>query len=175
MIDFLSTNSFGTFDSDFTSSSSSSQSFSYDSSYSDLSDLTTGDKSIGSSSFSGESDPIGQAKDIISKIENASVVEQTKSLLSAIQNMVQQIRQRKSELNDIPSMGACLEKDGSVLLEWTFPDFRIGFNIEPNPEVSGWHLVTSERLRGLNMSGQLEKDNMYSNVAFLLDFLRKNI
>jgi hypothetical protein len=46
-------------------------------------------------------------------------------------------------------------ENGSVLLEWVFPDFRIGFNIEPTSEESGWYMVSNKRLHEQTKSGRI--------------------
>jgi hypothetical protein len=105
--------------------------------------------------FLGESDLVGQAREVVSEIANKSLARQTETLLSTIQGEIRSLKQKSHGLSDIPPLRAHIEKDGSVLLEWIFPDFRIGFNIEPNPEDSGWHFVTNKRTGDETGSGPL--------------------
>jgi len=36
------------------------------------------------------------------------------------------------------------EEDGSIVVEWIFPDMRIGLNIEKDKNESGWHVVSKQ-------------------------------
>lgn len=121
----------------------------------------------------GESDLVGSARKVISKVEDQSIVKQTESLLSTIQAIIQLLKKERPELNDIPPLHAHVDEDGSVLLEWIFPDFRIGFNIEPNPDDSGFHMLTNKKLGERTESGQLA--NMRETIFRLLSFIISNI
>jgi len=121
----------------------------------------------------GESNLVKQARNIIPQIENAEVAKQVDRLLSFIDKIVNIAEQKKVDLSHIPSLHAYVEEDGSVLLEWVFPDFRIGFNIESNPDNSGWHLVSNKKLGDMTASGQLA--NMGEITILLLDFILSNI
>lgn len=122
----------------------------------------------------GESNPVKQARDIIPQIENATVAKQVDSLLSMIKVIVKLAEQKGVDLSDVPPLHAHLEEDGAVSAEWIFPDFRIGFNIEPNLDDSGWHLVSNKKLGGKAESGQLTDVNMLEIIYQLLDFIRSN-
>ena len=121
----------------------------------------------------GESNPVKQARKIIPQIENAEVAKQVDRLLSFINKIVNIAEQKEVDLSHIPPLHAYVEEDGSVLLEWVFPNFRIGFNIESNPDNSGWHLVSNKKLGDMTASGQLA--NMGEITILLLDFILSNI
>lgn len=120
----------------------------------------------------GESNLVKQARKIIPQIENADVAEQVDNLLSFINIIVNVEQQDRVDLSHIPPIHAYVEEDGSALLEWIFPDFRIGFNLESNPDDSGWHLVSGKNLRNKTESGQLM--NIPKIVSYLFDFIRLN-
>jgi hypothetical protein len=139
------------------------------------SDINGGPESL---SFAGESDPLRQPREIIPRVDNRCVAEQLERLLSIIGQMIQLVKQEREgrEPNDmppLPPLRACVDIDGSVLLEWIFPDFRVGFNIEPDPQDSGWHLVSNKKVGEITASGQLT--NTSEIVAALLDFILPNI
>jgi len=120
-----------------------------------------------------ESSPVNQAIKIIPQIKDPNIAKQLDSLLSFVNKIVNTLMQSEKNLNLIPPLHPHVEEDGSVLLQWIFPDFRIGFNIEPNPNDSGWHLVANKRLGDITASGQLT--NMGEITIILLDFIRSNI
>jgi len=121
----------------------------------------------------GESNPVKQARKIIPQIENPCVAKQLDSLLLIVDKIVSTLMKFEEDLKLIPPLQPHVEEDGSVLLQWVFPDFRIGFNIEPNPTDSGWHLVANKRLGDITASGQLT--NMREITIILIDFIRSNI
>jgi len=120
---------------------------------------------------------VKQARDIIPQIENTSVAEQLDRLLTIINIViVGMAKQEEVDLSYIPPLHAHIDEDGSVLLEWAFPDFRIGFNIEQNPENSGWHLVTNKKLGDKTESGQLvDLVKIIRTVTSLSVFILSNI
>jgi len=139
------------------------------------SDINGGPESL---SFTGESDPLREAREVISKVENPCVAEQTERLLSIIGQMIQLVKQERErrDLNDmppLPPLHAYCDEDGSVLMEWLFPDLRVGFNIEPNSEDSGWHVVSNKKAREFTASGQLT--NPRELIAHLLASIMANI
>ena len=138
----------------------------------DLKDLTT---STGEQEdtfrLQRESNPTRQARDIVSQIQNPKVEEQLDKLLSIIDKRFYIVQQEGVELSCIPPLHPHLDEDGSVLLEWIFPNFRIGFNIEPNPDDSGYHLVSNKKLGERTESEQLA--NMDKIVVQLLLFIRQ--
>lgn len=120
-----------------------------------------------------ESNLVKQARNIIPQIKNEDVAEQVDMLLSTINIIVNVVEQEKVDLSRIPPPHAYIEEDGAVSVEWIFPDFRIGFNIEPNPNDSGWHLVAGKNLGDKTESGQLM--DMPKIVYRLFKFILSNI
>jgi len=139
-----------------------------------MSDVTTG---VGGQTASfplyGESDPVSEARSIVSKIEDPCVAKQVERLLFVIHKLIEAVRQVRADLRDIPPLHAYQSEDSSVLVEWVFPDFRIGFNIESNQEDSGWHLVSNKRLGEVTASGQLTSDREI--MVLLTKFVLPNI
>jgi len=134
------------------------------------SDINGGPESL---PFVGETEPLRQAREVISKVENQCVAEQAVRLLSIIGWMIKLVRQKRRDISDIPPLHAYVEEDGSVLMEWLFPDLRVGFNIEPNSEDSGWHVVSNKKAREFTASGQLT--NPRELIAHLLASIMANI
>jgi len=120
----------------------------------------------------GECDPLRQAREAISQIKDAHVAEQAQRLLSTMERIVQLVPPEKLAPRNVPPLQAYEVDDGSLSVEWIFPDFRVGFNIEPNPEDSGWHLVSNKRLGEITASGHLS--SMSEIVALLVDFILSN-
>jgi len=140
----------------------------------DSRDLTTSsERHANTFRLRGESNPTRQVRKIVSKIENSDVIKQLDKLLSIIDEIFN-VTQQSVDLSSIPPLNSHIDEDGSVFLEWIFPDFRIGFNIEPNPEDSGWHILSNKKLGERTESGQLA-ENMNVIILRLLDFILNNI
>ena len=116
---------------------------------------------------------VKRARSVIPQIENEEVAKQVRKLLLIINVVVNIVEQEVGlDLNNISPLRAHVEEDGSVLIEWIFPDFRIGFNIEPNPDDSGWHLVSSKKLGDAIASGLLT--DMVGVVIQLIEYILPN-
>jgi len=126
---------------------------------------------------SGSRDPVQSAEAVLARMQNRSVAEQAGRILAIIRAMVLRVQEDPEKPTAIPPVSAHLSEDGSVLLEWIFPDFRIGFNIEPNPADSGWHLVSNKRLGESAVSQPLPKDlaRMSETIAMLIEFIVASI
>ena len=48
------------------------------------------------------------------------------------------------------------EEDGSIIVEWIFPGFRFGLNIEKDKKESGWHVVSKQ----ITASGPLYEESV---------------
>ena len=85
-----------------------------------------------------DSSLIGSAWNNIHQTGEREVTERARELLLIIQETILHFRGFGFDLGHLPPLQAFNVDDGSVLIEWIFGNFRIGFNIEPNPEDSGW-------------------------------------
>jgi hypothetical protein len=65
-------------------------------------------------------------------------------------------------------------EDESVLIEWIFPDFRIGFSIEPKEKESSWYLVSNKKFNEVSFSGLLEFSQLSFLIIDLLEFAMTN-
>jgi len=135
----------------------------------DSRDVTTGSSGeIRSFSLGGGSSPIRKVKAIIPQVENKTVVEQIEKFLLAIDTEID----NRPDLRNTPALIPHIEENGAVSIDWTFPDFRIGVNLEVNPADSGWHLLSNEKLGEFTASKQLK--NMDQTVSFFIEYITKN-
>ena len=115
-------------------------------------------------------DTLELAKNIIHKLTDSNLRQQAVKLLSAIQNALN-TQPFLNIINCIPYLHAATPEDGSVLFEWIFKDYRIGFHIEPNPQESSWSLVTKENLGEIIASGSITNIDLRKLVSWLLYFI----
>lgn len=122
----------------------------------------------------GGSDLLGEAWRILPHIKDHEIQESCEHLLTTIQEVLTHFQQRGFDLLDLPQLRALLPSDGSVLLEWKFDDYRIGFTIEGNSEDSGWYLVSSRRLGDVTASGSLDQVHSRTIISWLFNFVLAN-
>jgi len=114
---------------------------------------------------------VSKAWKIVSKAKHPEVVKQARKLLLLIQEVISSFEQLGFRLRALPPFRAVEEDNESVLIEWIFAKFRIGFTIEPDPRESGWYLVSSQALNEVGASGRLSGANMKKNFLWLLNFV----
>jgi hypothetical protein len=93
----------------------------------------------------------------IDKIENKDIYNFIKQFLTIFQETLISIINYFDNLsNYLPPLTLSILDDGSVLIEWIFKDFRVGFSIEPHVDESSWYMVTNQNLEEFSRSGKLE-------------------
>lgn len=104
-------------------------------------------------------------------LDDEVVKEQATKLLSAIQEILSLIQEIQPDLSHIPPLRSFVVDDGSILFEWIFNDYRIGFGIEPDPDESSWYLVTNQKLGSISAAGYMSADDLPRLVTWLLGFV----
>lgn len=111
---------------------------------------------------------------VVRQTKNKEVAKEARKILSVIQGMVTIFENSGIYLDHIPRLDAANLEDGSLLIEWIFDDFRIGFSIEPDPRESGWYLVTKENLGGINATGHFSNHQLELQIFWLFTFVLSN-
>ena len=110
----------------------------------------------------------------IRQAENREVARVARRLLYTIQQVLLLLEQLGLDLHQFPPLHALNVDDGSILIEWIFADFRIGFSVEPEPEESGWYLVSNGNLGRIGASGYTSNVNVKALVLWLVSFALSN-
>ena len=118
-----------------------------------------------------ESRLIKSALDVLRNTENQQVAVEAINILANLRETVSSFHQLSFDLSFLPPIRAFNNEDGSVLIEWIFTDFRIGFSIETNIEESGWYLVSKRKLGEISASGHIENTNIKNIIVWLLNFV----
>ena len=117
------------------------------------------------------SDVLSSARDLLHQLSGNAIARQARLLLAFLQGALSSIREIDEELVYLPQMQSHYVEDGSLLFEWILPNFRIGFNVEPDPSESGWFLVTNESLGSISASGYLSGISPIYLMMWLLSFV----
>lgn len=93
---------------------------------------------------------LAQVEEVIRHLDNAAMRSQASRVVEFFRRTA-----AGYNLQGTPPLRATLADDASLLIEWTFEDRRLGFNIEPNQDDSGWYFVSSKNAGGRCASGNL--------------------
>lgn len=135
---------------------------------------TTGELTINYFQVPESTSLVKPAWDITQKTTNPEVAKEARKLITIIQEMVSSFQEVGLDLCYLPPLHAFNVEDGSVLIEWIFPDFRIGFTVESDPEESGWYLVSDKKLGEISASGYISNMNIERLILWLLNFILSN-
>lgn len=102
-------------------------------------------------------------------LKNQEVAKRTREILDGIEAEL-----RGYDTAALPPVSISELEDESVLVEWVFDHFRTGFNLDVNPEESGYFLI-SDRLAGeIRNSGYLKGLRLRPLVRSLLTLILNN-
>lgn len=136
-------------------------------------DETIGGEEILNKFFSIPDDTslIKHAWDVTYKTDNQEVAKEARILLSNVEDLLDKFWKLGMDLTFLPRLHANNAEDGSLLIEWIFSDYRIGFSIEPDLQESGWYLVSNKNLGEISASGFLFRKDIKGIVLWLLNFV----
>jgi hypothetical protein len=117
---------------------------------------------------------INRAWRISAKAANPGVARQARSLLLLMQDTVSSFEQMGFDIGSLPPFKAIEGEDESMLIEWIFTNYRVGFTVEVNPEESGWYLISNQALGEIGASGHLLNSNIEKTFLWLLNFVLAN-
>jgi hypothetical protein len=117
------------------------------------------------------SDLVRPAWDATYQTENPEVAQRARKLLLVIQEVITTFaEQLRLDPDQLDPLHMFKDTDGSLLIEWIFPDFRIGFAIEVNIVDSGWYLASNRTLGNIAASGSIAGANIRGLVSWLVYF-----
>ncbi len=74
----------------------------------------------------------------------------------------------------LPKLSFSSAEDKSLLIEWIFKNFRIGFSFEEDENESSWYVVSDKTLNDFSISGDLNFDNLESLLISILLYVIAN-
>ena len=88
-------------------------------------------------------------------------------------NMLVSLNNSEKISNNLPPLLVNILDDGTILIEWIFPDYRISFAIEKDLKNSNWCLITNDKFNEKIVS-ELFDPMIPSPLPYLIDFALKN-
>jgi hypothetical protein len=76
--------------------------------------------------------------------------------ITDLRGLLTTFEQAGIDVGRFPTLGAFVLDDNSLLFEWAFTDFRLGFSIEAEAQESCWYLVTMQPNGGVQASGMID-------------------
>ena len=110
-----------------------------------------------------------QARGVIRGLDNRDVADTANKTLDIFAETVYSFEDKSS----LPPLEAFEGEDGSVLMEWIFPNLRIGLSIEVDPTESGWYVVSDNTLGLIHASGYLSDSVVNWLVSWLVSGLKQ--
>jgi hypothetical protein len=114
------------------------------------------------------------AREAVRCTPDPEVAERASGILSAIQETLVSLHQLGLDLSHLPLLHAFNVEDGSVLIEWIFASYRIGWSVEPDPRESSWYLVSNKDLGEISASGYLSSIDARRLILWLINFALTN-
>ncbi|GEM_PF-928050 len=108
------------------------------------------------------------------EVNNKDVMRQTQKFISVFQRILLNNHNIVNSFSYLSPLNFKWLEDDSVLIEWIFKDFRIGFSIEPVEQDSSWYLVSNQNLEEVSKSGLLDMEDLEPLLVNLLDFASSN-
>ena len=101
---------------------------------------------------------ITPAWNAVGQVEDQKVADEARNILLIIEKTILIAQSKGIDLGHLPQLHAFDVQDGSILIEWIFDDFRIGFSIEPIPDESSWYLVSNAKLGDISVARNISQD-----------------
>ena len=124
--------------------------------------------------YDNEPNVVTRALNTVSKHKNNELKKRAERILVYIKEIVDLFCKYKIDVNILPEIEAFFIEDDSILLEWIYNDYRIGFSIEINPDESGWYLITNSEHGEITSSGLIKKNNIPKIITWLIIFILLN-
>ena len=112
----------------------------------------------------------------VASVKDETVANECRRILLIIAESILFFPTRGFDLGHLPNLLAFDVEDGSILIEWIFDDFRVGFGIEPTLSESSWYLVSNIRLGDINLAGDIPKNELETQdlMLHLVNFVVSN-
>ena len=112
----------------------------------------------------------------VASVKDETVANECRRILLIIAESILFFPTRGFDLGHLPNLLAFDVEDGSILIEWIFDDFRVGFGIEPTLSESSWYLVSNIRLGDINLAGEMPKNELETQdlMLHLVNFVVSN-
>jgi hypothetical protein len=110
----------------------------------------------------------------IQQVKNRNVQSSAIRFLTISKDVLVFLYRNNYDSSHLPPLYATQIEDGSLLIDWIFPNFRIGFSFEEDPSNNGWYIVTDKKLEEYTGSGYLTNENFKDTILRMFMFAINN-
>lgn len=103
-----------------------------------------------------------------------AIIGEATKFLFKLEKIILAYQQYGYDFYNFPPIHAFFVEDGSILIEWIFEDFRIGFSFEQDIRESSWYLVSNQEFGEISASGYLSDIDSEKLMVWLLNFVLVN-
>lgn len=112
----------------------------------------------------------------LSIIKNHFVRKQVNKFYSRFHLLLSYFKKYIPETTSLPYlMLAQDDEDESVLIEWIFKDFRIGFSFGKEERLSSWYFVANEKFDSISTSGRITDKVIDELLINVIKFVISNV
>ena len=109
------------------------------------------------------------------KIENNNIKQIIKKICIVLEKNINKYSNFEESIDLLSPLKINEIEETSILIEWIFKNYRIGFVIDKKIDESSWYFVSNKELNGMNISGDLNEKNIDQIVEVLLNVVMRNI
>ena len=106
-----------------------------------------------------------EARFIVHSFENRDISARANHFLTIFRSMLR----TQVDTSYLPSLSAFSVDDGSLLIEWIFEHFRVGFSFEPDHDESSWYIVSDATLGRISAGGYLSGMNIEQLLHWIIN------
>jgi len=118
---------------------------------------------------------IGSLFSAMSKTKSPEIIKQTQEITLIIIDLLISVQKTNYEISNIPSLHVTnLEEEESLLIEWLFVNYRIGFNIRSEAKDSTWYLIATGSSANSGQFGSLSEIDKKALLAKLVSIILSN-
>ncbi len=108
---------------------------------------------------------------VIKSIADNSQKQFTTVVIKRIQTQLELLNRFYPDVSNISKLYASVVDDGSILFEWIYENFRIGFSIEKEVQTSSWYIVGNKEIGSIGASGYLKPDQYEKIIPWIISFI----
>jgi hypothetical protein len=121
--------------------------------------------------LSGNQRLLQEAHGVVHGLSGQPYVKEAQNFLAAMMEVLDFFEQCHIDLSNRRHLLPHIVDDGSILFEWAFNGYRVGFNLESNPQESSWYMVTSQDLGAITASGLLYGHDLNRLLVWIVTFI----
>jgi len=106
--------------------------------------------------------------------KNPDIVKDVRELVAIIVELLLQLSTSNFEIRNLPPLHGVNLDNGSFLIEWLSPNYRVGLLVDTDPKESIWYLILKSESSDSNLSGSLTGRERRAALTQLVSYVASN-